>query len=92
MEKEQKTPEQIQHESNKVVRENLAFAHYTIQTRQYLPEQFTDVTNCLNVLHALCTDLQKKIELVEPPTPIEPTEPKAPYIMEAPPLAPEAMQ
>lgn len=85
----EKTPEQIQHESNKVVREALAFAHWRLQTVPYIHEDRKNFEVSINVLEALCHDLQKKIEAVEPPAPVEP-EVKKPYIIEVPPLAPES--
>lgn len=81
----EKTPEQTQHESNKVVREGLAFAHYKLSVTPMLLEEHEAATLSRNVLHALCLDLQKKIEVVEPPKPAPKNEaPKTPYIMEVP--------
>lgn len=56
------------HESNKVVRHALAHAHYILTNRvQWMKEEFVEVMNTCAVLEALCLDLQKKIEEVEPP-------------------------
>lgn len=80
----EKTPEQAQHESNKVVREGLAYAHYKLGVTPLLLEEHEAATLSRNVLHALCIDLQKKIEAVEPPPAPKKEEPKTPYIMEVP--------
>ena len=68
------------HESNKVVRHALAHAHYVLTNRvQWMKEEFVEVMNTCAVLEALCLDLQKKIEEIEPPKVDEPKaeEPKA---------------
>ena len=89
----EKTPEQLQHEGNKILRERLAHAHY-IMTYQckYLPEQFEEVQKTLGFMQDVCNQLQAKIEAVEPPAPKKEAEPKKPYVIEVPQQAPEAMQ
>lgn len=83
--KAEKTPEQIQHESNKIVRQALAHAHYLLNYQcKYMAEQFAEVAATIDVLKALCEDLQKKIEQVEPPVKAEANEMQAPYVMDVP--------
>ena len=85
---EPKTPEQIQHESNKIVREALAFAHYKLGVTPILIEEANTVAQSRGVLEAMCVDLQKKIELVEPPI-LKTESQKGPYVMEVPaPISP----
>jgi hypothetical protein len=74
-----------QHESNKVIREYLAWAHYRLQQVPMIIEEHKMLAGTLDVLAAFCKDLQAKIEAVEPIVKEE-AEKKAPYIMEAAPL------
>lgn len=80
----EKTPEQLAHEGNKAVRQGLAFAHYVLthQTR-FMHEQFIDASNAVAVIFAVCEDLQKKIEQVEPPAP-QPEVSSKPWVIDAP--------
>lgn len=77
------SPEQV-HESNKVTRQALAFAHYVFKNRlQFMHEEFSQANQTLTVLETLCRHLQVEIEKVEPPEKVE-AEPKRPYVMEVP--------
>lgn len=80
------TPEQkATHESNKVVRQALAFAHFKLQHVPHILEEDKDFELAVQVLHALCLDLQKKIEAVEPPPPEAPKEKsRPPYVIDVP--------
>ena len=83
----EKTPEQIQHEANKFCREKLAWAHYKLGVTPILLEEAQIAQETRGVLAAYCTDLQKKIEAVEPPEAEVKPEPKAPYVIDATPAA-----
>lgn len=85
--KSEKSPQQLEHESNKIVREGLAWAHQRLHTVPTYFEEHQMHKLAIDVLSALCLDLQKKIEAVEPPPP-EDDEPKKAYIVDAPPLRP----
>lgn len=79
-----KTKEQTQHETNKFVRKSLAFAHYVFTQRlQFHAEEFEEAANTINVLKAMCEDLQTKIEAVEPPAKKEETKETKPYVIDA---------
>lgn len=84
MENETKTPEQIQHETNKFIREKLAWLHFRMGSFQFYLEEAQHALEAKGVLEAICNDLQKKIEEVEPPPAVEKEEaPKGPYIIDA---------
>ncbi len=76
------TPEQI-HQSNKIVRQGLAFAHHTLTYKPHVKEECLDYHVSVDVLEKLCKDLQQKIELVEPPA-APSKEPKKPYLVDVP--------
>jgi len=78
-----------QHESNKVCREGLAFAHHKLQYTPHIMEECTHFHNSVAILTAMCKDLQSKIELIEPPVKVEPKK-SAPYIVEVPSPEPAA--
>lgn len=81
---EEKTQEQIQHESNKVVRHSLAWLHFRLGTMQFFLEESQEAIQARGVLELICKDLQAKIEKVEPPVVDEAaSEPKAPYVIDA---------
>lgn len=82
---EELTPEQKQHESNKFIREKLAWLHYRMGTFQFYLEEAQLALEARGVLEAFCNDLQKKIEEVEPPVVKDEEAPKGPYIVEVPP-------
>lgn len=83
MENETKTPEQIQHETNKFIRERLAWIHFRMQSMQFFLEEAQMALETKGVLEAICLDLQKKIEEVEPPVAKEPEAPKGHYVIDA---------
>lgn len=58
-----------QHESNKVIREHLAWCHYKLQHVPHIHEEDAMFGGAIKILEAICLDLQKKIELIEPPAP-----------------------
>lgn len=87
--KQEKSQEQMQHESNKTVRHSLAWLHFKMGTQQFYLEEVMEAMQARGVLEAICKDLQAKIELVEPPV-VEEEAPKAPYIVDAPPVKVEA--
>ena len=87
MESKEKTQEQIQHESNKIVRNSLAWLHFKMASQPFFFEEFTEAMQARGVLESICKDLQTKIELVEPPV-VEEAAPKAPYVVDVP--APKA--
>lgn len=65
---QEKTQAQVQHESNKVLRERLAHAHWIMSYQtKYIPEQFAEVQKTLDFIKEVCAQLQAKIEEVEPP-------------------------
>lgn len=74
-----------QHNSNKFIREKLAWLHYRMNTMQFYLEEITLAHESRGIIQALCEDLQKKIEAVEPPVVVEEPkdEPKKPYIIDA---------
>ena len=76
------TKEQV-HESNKVIRENLAWVHHKLQYLPTMPEEHQMHQAAIGVLFALCTDLQKKIEEVEPPE-VKEELPKGAYVVDVP--------
>lgn len=79
-----KTPEQKQHESNKFIREKLAWLHYRMNSIQFFLEEAQIAQEARGILAAFCQDLQVKIEEVEPPVKQdESTTPKGPYIIDA---------
>jgi isochorismate synthase EntC len=79
----EKSQEQIQHESNKVVRNSLAWLHYKMTSQQFFLEEAQEALQARGVLELICKDLQAKIELIEPPPPKEEEAPKAPYVIDA---------
>jgi hypothetical protein len=80
----EKTPEEIQHETNKFCRERFAWLHFRMQSMQFYLEESQMALEARGVLAAYCENLQKQIELIEPPAPVESeTEPKAPYVIDA---------
>ena len=80
---ETKTPEQAQHETNKFIRERLAWIHFRMQSIQFYLEEAQMALETKGVLEAICLDLQKKIEEVEPPVAKESEAPKGPYVIDA---------
>lgn len=88
-----KSPEQIQHESNKMLRERLGHAHYIMSYQcKYLPEQFDEVQKTLKFIAEVCQQLQERIEVVEPPAVKAEEAPKKPYVMDVPMQSSEATQ
>lgn len=83
METPEKSQEQIQHESNKVVRNSLAWLHFKLGTQQFFLEEANEALQARGVLELICKDLQAKIELIEPPLPKEENKASAPYIIDA---------
>lgn len=86
-----RTPEQIELDSNKVMRLGAAFAHYylTYQARFKVSEK-PQAEMALKVLKAIAEDFQAKIELVEPPAP-KAEDAKKPYEIEVPLKSPDAI-
>jgi hypothetical protein len=86
---EKQSPEELakqQHESNKVVREHLAWVHYRLQSIPMIFEEHKLLHGALNILQAICLDLQTKIELVEPPPKKEEAQSKPALVIDAPAL------
>lgn len=79
---ENKTPEET-HANHKAMRDGLAWIHFKLQTASFEPKDFNKALQAKGVLYVICTDLQKKIELVEPPPPKEEAKPAEPYVIDA---------
>jgi len=80
-----KDQERTQHESNKVIREHLSWAHHKLHYTPVVKEEFQLLDGAVKVLEAICLDLQAKIEKVEPPV-IEESVKKEPMVVDAAPL------
>ena len=80
-------PEQV-HENNKKIRDGLAWIHFKLQTMAFEPKDFNKALQAKGVLYVICTDLQKKIEIVEPPPVKEATATTEPYVIDATPAQP----
>lgn len=59
--------QQKQLDSNKFVRERLAWLHYRMESMQFFLTEAQQAHEARGILAHLCEDLQKKIEEVEPP-------------------------
>lgn len=71
-------------EVKKSVRHGLAYLHYKLGVTPIKHKSLDDAMIARGILYTLCTDLQKKIEEIEPPE-VKPEEPKkGPYVMEVP--------
>lgn len=75
--------QQKQHDSNKFVRERLAWLHYRLESMQFFLSEAQEAHEARGILAHLCEDLQKKIEEIEPPVvQEEKPEVKKPYMMD----------
>lgn len=82
-----------QHESNKLMRERLAHAHWIMSYQtKYIPEQFEETQKTLKFIELVCKQLQEKIEAVEPPVKKEEPKAKGPFVIDATHIQPEANQ
>jgi hypothetical protein len=78
------TEEAFTHETNKSVRHGLAWIHYKLGVTPIKHKSLDDAMIARGILFTICTDLQKKIDEVEPPA-VKPVEaPKGPYVMDLP--------
>lgn len=75
--------QQKQHDSNKFVRERLAWLHYRMESMQFFLTEAQQAHEARGILAHLCEDLQKKIEEVEPPV-VQPQDkdPKKPFVVD----------
>lgn len=76
--------EDFTHEVNKSVRHGLAWLHFKLGVMPIKHKGLDDAMVARGILFTICTDLQKKIDEVEPPAPKAEEAPKKPYIMEIP--------
>ncbi len=71
------------HEENKAIRDGLAWIHYKLTTTPHKQKSLDLAAQAAGVLFAICTEIQKKIELVEPPVVKEQTKASKPYVIDA---------
>lgn len=86
-ENDERTQEQITHDSNKAARLGVAFAHYVLSNAGQIKFKIHEIEQAkfaVKVLEAIAKDFQAKIEAVEPPPPPKEAEEKKPYVMEVP--------
>lgn len=76
--------ENFTHEIKKQVRHGLAFMHYKLGVTPIKHKSLDDAMIARGILFTICTDLQKKIDEVEPPAPKAEAAPQKPYVIEVP--------